>query len=369
MRSLICILVCFLGIALVGIATACGGSSPTAAVVSADDPNTVEEVEYRSPLAEFLGQDVGGFEFDEAEMIEQQRRAEQAIAECMAEQGFTYIPRDPAEFMSFGGPPDEEFEPGSDAWIAKYGFGISTQRFPQSAVGDLVGHPDDQFFGPPTEIVDPNQEYLEGLSDGEREAYQEALFGLPPDFGPEGPAEDFVFEPSGCQFQAFEDASGAPDNAREFYEAFGDELESMWQRIEADSRVVAFNDDIGSCVAEEGLQWTGFNDVYEQFEPRLNDLDRNSGLFRDPFEDAGLNPEEMSQEQIRDFVIESQRLDASQLAILAEIQADEIALAQAVIACGGGPVAEQKLMNEVRVEYEQAFLDANADELAEYGAD
>ena len=98
-------------------------------------------------------------------MIEQQRAAERITAECMAEKGFEYIPQNPSDFMFFGGPPGQDLEPGSTAWIAKYGFGISTQRFPQSMIGDLVGIPDDMAMGP-GEINDPNQEYVEGLSEG-----------------------------------------------------------------------------------------------------------------------------------------------------------------------------------------------------------
>lgn len=54
--------------------------------------------------------------------------------------------------------------------------------------------------------------------------------------------------------------------------------------------------------------------------------------------------------------------------ILAEVQAEEIVLAKAVIACGGGPLNEQVVMSEVPVEYEQVFLDENAEALADFEA-
>jgi hypothetical protein len=192
--------------------TACGSSPATTASAAAagdDGPQSFEDFEYQSPLADFLGQDINRFDFDEAAAIEQQREAERAIAVCMTEKGFEYIPQDASQMMSFSGPPQAEFEPGSDEWINKYGFGFSTQRFPQSMVGDLVGTNDEGFFGPDEDFVDPNREYVEGLSQGEREAYQEALYGRPPDFGPEGPGEDFNFEPNGCQFESFRNGPGS----------------------------------------------------------------------------------------------------------------------------------------------------------------
>lgn len=357
--------------AVVLLAVACGGSDGTslATGAQADVPTSFEDIDYQSPLSDFLGQDVGQFDFDEAEMIEQQRESERATAACMAEAGFEYIPQDMSEMMSFGSPFQGEFEPGSDEWIDKYGFGISTMRFPQSMVGDLVGMDDEGFMGPDQEFVDPNREYVEALSEGEREAYQEALFGLPPDFGSEGPSEEdmFDFQPSGCQFEGFQDGPfGADSTVSEFYRAFGPEVQALNERIDADSRVVAFNTEISECVAEEGMDWTGMQDLYEQFEPRLNKLQPQAFMSGDPFEAAGLDPEEMSEQELNDFFNEMNRLDPEQLVLLGEIQADEIALAKAVKSCGGGPIAELIVRNEVQVEYEQAFLDENAEALAEF---
>lgn len=366
-----------LGLLIAGaLMVGCGSGSGSTSVATQSDDAPAEstsfaDIEYQSPLADFLGQDTNGFEFDEAAMLEEQRNAERAIVECMAEKGFEYQPQDVEQMMSFSGPPSDEFEPGSTEWINKYGFGISTQRFPQSMVGDLVGMSDEGFMGPGEDFVDPNAEYVDGLSDGERDAYFEALHGQPPDFGPEGPDEDFVFEPDGCQFEAFRDGpgGGGDSNVRDFYQAFGDEVQALQERIEADGRIVAFNAEVSSCVAEAGMEWTSIRDVYEQFEPRMRELQPQAFSGGDPFEAAGLDPENMSDRELDEFYMELNRLDPGQLALLAEIQAEEIALAQEVIACGGGPVNEQVIRNEVRVEYEQAFLDENAEELAEFAGE
>ena len=136
------------------------------------------------------------------------REAERLTATCMREQGFEYTPQDVDNGSFFGGIGDD-LPYFSDEWVEKYGFGITTQSFPQSQVGDLVGYNDERGILNGSEIPqDPNQEYLETLSEGEREAYEAALWGLPPDFGEGEPTEeDFAnFEPSGCQFEAFDEA-------------------------------------------------------------------------------------------------------------------------------------------------------------------
>ncbi len=126
-------------IVLVVFSSSWGGSSSgtDTATAAADGPRSFENFEYVSPIADFLGQDINRFDFDEAAAIEQQREAERVIALCMAEKGFEYPPTNASQMVSFRGPQDD-FDPGSDEWINKYGFGISTQRFPQSMVGDLA---------------------------------------------------------------------------------------------------------------------------------------------------------------------------------------------------------------------------------------
>jgi len=122
---------------------------------------------------------------------------------------------------------------------------------------------------------------------------------------------------------------------------------------------------IASCMAEKGFEYIPM----DVSQPRLNQLQPAMFGPDDPFEAAGVDPEEMSARELEEFYIELNRLDPESLSILDKIQADEIALARAVIQCGGGPLNEQVMMSEVRVEYEQAFLNENADSLAEFAGD
>jgi len=350
------------------LSAACGSaSSPTNPETAreGDESRSVADFEFESPLADFLGRDIGAFEFDEATLRQEQLEFERATAECMAEKGFEYTSRDPAQTI-FVTSSEDEFERGSTAWTNKYGFGITTRWFPQSMVGDLVGRADAGFTQPDVDFVDPNQEYVEGLSEGERDAYYEALQGPSPEFGPEGPDEDFVFEPQGCQSEAFRNGTERDSNVQRFNQAFGDDVSALYERVEADSRMVAFQTEVSACVAEAGMEWTGSDDLYGRFQSRMLELQPDASSEQAIFEAAGLDPETMSERELDAFVADMKQLTPEKLSILAELQAEEIALAKRVDACGGSQLQEQVIRNQIQVEYEQEFLNQNADALAEF---
>ena len=161
-------LVCFACLMLV--AASCGSSANSATSVETNDrPQSFEDLDIGSPIAEMLGIDFGFDSDQQAEQAEMQREAGRITAECMLEKGFEYTAIDPSTFEFFG-PGSDELPYFSEAWVEKYGFGITTQRFPQSSVGELVGF-NDEAFGPDEQFVDPNDAYIESLSEGERDAY------------------------------------------------------------------------------------------------------------------------------------------------------------------------------------------------------
>lgn len=349
---------------------ACGGGSDGSQSANDDGPASFEEMEFESPIADFLGQTTD-YQSDDAQAayIEQAAETEEKIAACMAAEGFEYTPVDQSQAITYRSD-SGELAYFSDEWVAKYGFGITTQRFAQSAVGpDLAGY-DDQAMGQESVFVDPNQEYQESLSDAERTAYQEALWGDMMEPAEEDTATEQsasavetgkgTYMPSGCQNEAWAEASVG---AMAFYEEFGDELEGLYEQLEADSRVRAFRDEVAACVAEQGLEYTTMEDLYSRWDSQLSQLDSMSG---DPFEGTELDPAEMTEEELNDFFQQAEKLDPDQLATLADVQAEELALAEAVVGCGGGPLNEQVKLSEVRIELEQEFLDTNADRVAEF---
>lgn len=332
-----------------------------------------------SPLAEFLGQ--GDFLSDpeaaQARWAEEERERQDIIASCMQAQGFEYTPVDYSQFTSF----EQDLEDyGSDEWVAEWGFGITTQRFSQQQVGpNLKGWEDQAFEDDAQEFVDPNQDYIEGLSQEEQDAYYEALYGGD-NFFPEvdesmseeeqeAAFEGLAWEPQGCEGEAFGEDAGFS-----FYQDFEDELQDMEKRIEADPRVAERRQEITSCVSDKGLVFTDMESLYERFEEEIQAMDPYAnGDVAEP--DFGISEEEMAQmspeeldEFFSDFEFVEPELSEEDKAKLGELQAEEIELAVAVNECDGGFEQEYEQLADIRAEYEQEFLDTYADQLAEYKA-
>ena len=341
---------------------------------------------YDSPIQDFLGVDYSNFDSEDAqaEFAAQEREAQEKITTCMRELGWEYVPMDGAGDIFFGGDPFEAdgLEYGSAEWVAKYGLGITTQAFGQGQVGpDLVGYDDSQmaeFDEAMADQPDPNAEYVNSLSEAEQEAYFTDLYGDQPEFDDtltEEEQEAFWndWEPTGCQSVAYDTGFGGPEQA--FYEAFGDELDEMYERVSADPRIVAQQSELADCLAESGHSISADEDpwqqFYEMFESDMESLYESSGAFQDPSE--GLDPESMSEEEINEILDAMSptgpELGAEQLATLAELQQRELDLAADLLECEPGfftGAGQDEIFFEVLAEYEQEFLDQNAAALSEF---
>ena len=335
------------------------------------DGGDSSEAAARSPIAEFLGEEAAfGFGIDDDEAAQaafevQERAREEAVAACMKEQGFDYIPVDPPDISFFE--TEDGLEYGSEEWTAKYGFGITTQWFSQDEVGpDLVGH---EGFVDDETYEDPNQEIVEALSQAEQDAYNEALYGNEDDFivddrtlsEEETEAHFEDYEPSGCYGETF-----AEDGMNRFYTEFSDEIDEMYERMQTDPRVVESEKETATCVAGKGLEFTSMDDAYELFEPELSALHEEVGYPGQDLTEADF--EAMTPEELEALYDQGLELSPEVKARLAELQDKEITLAKAVFDCGGGPDEQIDLYNEVRIEYEERFLEDNADRLAEFQA-
>lgn len=229
---------------LVLVAVACGGKSAT------DEPTRSPGV--RSPLAELLGYstDPADQAAEQQRFIEQERKVQQAVADCMKQEGFEYIAQDPAAFMG-SSTFDEDIAFDSKEWAEKYGFGMST----------TFGS--DGFAGPgTTPPTDPNQAYVESLSEAERAAYHKALYGEVPAFDPTSASTTAMaaFEPSGCDGEA----RRATDTSQAFYSEFGDEMQEIYEGIQNDPAIVAALGKWTSCMAEAGYEYDTPDQMYQE---------------------------------------------------------------------------------------------------------
>ena len=222
---------------------------------------------YESPVAELFGIPVSDEDALSDQTTQLQAEAERRTATCMREQGFEYKPVDYSQFDDLGSA--LAFE-GED-FAKEYGFGIATSI-------------DGNFEEIAESFVDPNQEYLSSLSEGEQEAYYNALMGGSLTIESFDDTQDF--EPAGCQGDAYEEAFSSFAN----FDEFGDELDAMEQQIESDPRVVEANAMWAACMFDRGYGYTDAEDARSDIQRRYDDLVRNDsgGGFPDaPAEEAG----------------------------------------------------------------------------------
>jgi len=247
---------------LILVSAGCSSAQDVAATQLGLDPSSEQ------PLADFFGVDINDAEALRMSQVELERQAGTIAQECMLGKGFEFTPPR-ATGQSSGGATGTDVPAGSDAWVLKYGFGISTLR--------LV-------------IEELNRDYLQTLTESERAAYEVAYRGAQEQGG-------------GCLAEAGQYMQAHVGNRARVIDEFGDQLANMYVRAEADPRVVAFYDTIGECVAGTGRIFEGFGEATEALAGPLQ------GLI----------------------------LDEAGLAKLAELQAQELGLARAVLECGGGP--------------------------------
>lgn len=354
-----------------------------ALLVSACGSDGSAGTEAESPLAEFLGEETFGFGFDididdpatQARLAQDEQERQERVVACMSEQGFEYIPQEQSsfDFASF----NDGLDYDSREYAEKYGFGITTQHFPQETVGpDLVGY-DDSVFDDIAD-QDANQEIVDSMDTATQDAYYEALYGAEPelefDFDPETATDEeleqmedaFAMAPQGCFGEAYD--SG---RLNQFYNTFEDEIEAMYEAIEADPRIVEANQDIEDCVADSGYEFSmangGYGDIYDRFAPRLDEVNaESSGFGFDNLTEEDF--ETMSEDELEAMFNMAPELSDRGKQLLAELQDEETTIAVAVWDCGGsfGNDEMRNLFQEVSVEYEERFIDENADRLEEF---
>lgn len=197
-----------------------------------------------SPLSKYLSAAYGGDlspEEQQKKFEEEQRKQEELVAECMAKEGFEYTPS-----TSTGGAistgEDVEWEPDKREWVEKYGYGMVNSPFSTEAAQ------------PMEEYVDPNQEYLDSLSESERNAFFETAYGVPPteeEMGEDGTYE-YNWENSGCQGWAQHELQGDdPWQSDEFAE-LRDKMNELWTTAQDAPEYKTLNADWASCMADGG---------------------------------------------------------------------------------------------------------------------
>lgn len=207
----------------------------------------------------------------DADYRAQEMEIQQQIAECMAAEGFDYIPFVPADIG--GGFGFEEEDHGE--WVKKYGFGVSTWILMEEEYAE-GGEDSDPWAD------DPNQEIVEAMDEFEREEYYRLLHGGEPDIIANTPPEEIeamtpeeqdkffseAYEnwmPDGCYNEAYEEFYGGGEEDMAFWEEFGEDFEETYMRVEADPRIVEAQAGWSACMAEKGHDFPNQQAMHEYF--------------------------------------------------------------------------------------------------------
>jgi hypothetical protein len=372
------------------LGTACGAGTTggtTNANVSADlvdegepgdTPSTEDTTDSTDPaptgelpttLAEFWGY---GEDFDpeaeEAKWRDREMEVQQKVAECMANEGFEYTPYFPDDqFVSFG--PEEDMT--EEERMLKYGYGYFTYMLEESEGWEEGG------FGEewdPSE--DPNWVYRESLSESAQQAYDLALHGNwdnweepEPTYDEDGNEiwdESAWVEPDwaeigGCYNLAQQELGGfgGPDPEMDaLYEEMWPKQEEMWERIQADPRMVEANQEWAACMADAGYSFTSQEDIWMYLDELSNELWSDSEVYYQQIEEGaqGLSEDELEayyNEAYADFGPWGPGVTEEEITALAE---QELAIAAADWNCRGDM---DELMQEVSEEYESQFIAEN----------
>lgn len=307
------------------------------------DPETLED---------FLGFSFDDPEADAAFAADMERRVQESIALCMAQEGFEYIPAVRQQDSGF-------FTFDQEEYARERGFGITT----------WFG--EEGLFLPDEDWVDPNAAIIASLSESEMDAYQEVLYGESSFGEPGGSGEvESVGDlwGTGCNGKAYEEVYGAMTAV---FTELGPQLEELNQRVEADPRFREAEEIWAGCMADRGFpydtQETMFEKVNEEFSQRLEEIVGNVDAYFDPF--AGMSEEEVqqfweerSEEEIADFFDRTRQeaMAGIDQEALEALQQEERDIAVASFECGE---ELNDTVMEVFREYEGDFVKENRDVL------
>lgn len=327
-----------------------------------------DDDEAASVLGRHLGYEIPGL--DVGDTTELRRIEQETLADCMAEEGFSYLAYVPDPTTLYV-PVEEGLDPESREFATRYGFGISTQFYAQRDLGPgLLGHSGDGSGYAFEE--NPNDAIRAELTPEELAAYDRAFWG--PDsphfmssaelaeLEAEGILAGRALASHGCFGRAQQAIDG---EAGEVLDVFAVEILTMTQRAYSDERYLAHADGVERCVHEAGYDFYANQPAWTtlaHFDELLAPVDALVG--GDPFDEltnaelAELSPREI------DALFDAPRdVPAEAKTRLAEIQDLEVATATTVWDCGGSADEERRVINEVLAEMQAEFIEANLQEL------
>ncbi|WP_129337253.1 hypothetical protein [Cellulomonas endophytica] len=226
---------------------------------SGDGPAAEEEAEM-GPISRMMQEAYG--EPDEQQMVDQQAQVEDLVAACMAEQGFEYTPVDTSG-QSFVVPEDGDVpEWGSVEFAERFGYGMTTSDELAEAQG----------YDPSVEEempVNPNDERVMAMGEGEQQAYYEALYGVQTGTTSEDEPVEYDWTTAGCsgaaQHEVFEVEVEGTDT-----QDLQTRLGEIYEDAQQDPRYRTAQQEWATCMGDEGHDFTAPEDAQQSISDDLN---------------------------------------------------------------------------------------------------
>lgn len=298
-------------------------------------------------------------------------KIQQAIADCMSQKGWEYQ----AVVQ-----PDEAYQYSDEdqvEQIKRTGLGVAYYA--------LYPNGDPNYQDPWADWKDPNQDYIDSLSESEKTAYNTDLYGDEAIMYSEGDAASKIADPSagpsepagpvdtGCQGEAQKAVYGDdPTQQPGYWDAIQKYYDDLQAIIEADPRVKDLDKDWSACMKKEGFDYASQQDYwdkgYTEYQDRLTKI-LGDDYYKDPME--GWTQEQMddfwataTQEQI-DALYKQPEPTADQKKQLEAQLADEVKVALAEHKCSSD---YSKKMTDIYGEIEEQFALDHEEELKQLAA-
>lgn len=283
----------------------------------------------------------------------------------MKDEGFDYKPTSNNGSITFGGDEDG-VEYGTRKYAETYGYGASQNL---EMMGDSSGE----------DYVDPNQDYLDGLSDSERDAYYEALNGKMPTEEEQAEMEAAMedgsyispsWEEQGCyglaQHEVYNQGNDDPwsDPANQ---DLMNSMSALYEKTNSDKRVKEVTKEWSSCMADAGhSDLKERSDASNEIWNALNELQGGGGMIVDG--EGGAVTSFSTEEPADEYEEPTPPTEKE----ISDFKKKEIAMAVDDFDCAK-KFDLDNIMLDVQFELEEAFIAEHKTELdamvAKYGKD
>lgn len=269
---------------------------------------------YISPLEAFFGVTSRDGSREEAARV-----FDETFQRCISDEGLNNVVT-PRSFSSHKAMP-KDHPVHSREWVEKYGFGISTTFFSTELAGEELGY-DPDFATDDSEALGGSALELRSDSDDSAQTVKVC-----------------------CEKAVLAARRSAP--LMVYASEHSDVYDRLAQTVSSHSRLVAFDDAVSAAVAEHGQRYV---------------RDERWAMF-------GVPSVELHDTAVaRADGVERAKLTESERSVLADLQCRERELATLVFDCGGGFLARQQLVNEIRTAVETDFIETHKESLEEFKA-